>query len=46
MEIDQHILDDEPSTAVGTETLVGRDLALEGLPASNKHPNRVYYPRH
>jgi hypothetical protein len=35
MEIDPHILDDEPSTAVSTETLVGRDMALEGLPASN-----------
>jgi hypothetical protein len=45
MEIDQHILDDEPST-VGTETLVGRDLAPEGLPASNKDPDRVCYPRH
>ena len=38
MEIDPHILNDEPSTAVSTETLMGRDMAPEGLPASNKDP--------
>jgi hypothetical protein len=38
MEIDPHILNDEPSTAVSTEALMGRDMAPGGLPASNKDP--------
>lgn len=36
MEIDPHILDDDPSIAASTETLVGHDMAPEGLPASSK----------
>jgi hypothetical protein len=36
MEIDPHLLDDDLSTAASTETLVGHDMAPEGLPASSK----------
>jgi hypothetical protein len=38
MEIDPHVLDDDLSTTVSAETLLGHDMAPEGLPASSKDP--------
>jgi hypothetical protein len=38
MEIDPHILNDDLSTAVSAEALLGQDMAPEGLPASSKDP--------
>ena len=38
MNIDPDLLSDDPSSAMGTETLLAHDLVPEGLPASSEGP--------
>jgi hypothetical protein len=38
MNIDPDLLNDDPSSVMGTETLLAYDLVPEGLPASSEGP--------
>lgn len=38
MDIDLHLLNDDLSSVMGTETLLGHDMVPECLPASSKGP--------
>ena len=38
MNIDPDLLDDDLSSAMGTETLLNHDLVSDGLPASSREP--------
>jgi len=42
MNIDPDLLDDDVSSAIGTETLLARDLVPDGLPASSRGPDTPY----
>ena len=45
MNIDQDLLDDDLSSAMGTETLLAHDLVPDGLPASSREPaeEQIHY---
>ena len=43
MSIDPDLLDDDFSSAMGTETLLSHDLVPDGLPASSMGPNTPYW---
>jgi hypothetical protein len=47
MNIDPDLLNDDLSSAMGTETLVARDMVPENLPASSKGPaeQQMHYIR-
>ena len=46
MNIDPDLLNDDLSSAMGTETLLAHDLVPEGLPASSKEPAEQQQIRH
>jgi hypothetical protein len=46
MNIDPDLLSNDPSSAMGTETLLAHDLEPEGLAASSKEPAEQQQIRH
>ena len=45
MSIDPDLLDDDLSSAMGTETLVGHNLVPDGLPTSSGPEQQIHYIR-
>jgi hypothetical protein len=43
MNIDADLLDDDLSSAMGTETLVGHNLVPDGLPTSSGPEQQIHY---